>query len=37
MVEYEKESEMMKIIIDKKTEKILGCTILGIEGGELMK
>ena len=27
---------MMKIIIDKKSEKILGCTILGIEGGELM-
>ena len=27
---------IMKIIIDKKTEKILGCAILGIEGGELM-
>ena len=27
---------LMKIIINKKTDKILGCTILGTEGGELM-
>jgi pyruvate/2-oxoglutarate dehydrogenase complex dihydrolipoamide dehydrogenase (E3) component len=26
----------MKAIVDKDTEKILGCTILGIEGGEIM-
>ena len=26
----------MKAIVDKKTEQILGCTILGIEGGEIM-
>ena len=35
-IELGKTRGMMKIIIDKKTEKILGCTILGIEGGELM-
>jgi dihydrolipoamide dehydrogenase len=27
---------LMKIIIDQKTDKILGCAVLGIEGGELM-
>ncbi|TMG75232.1 MAG: mercuric reductase [Betaproteobacteria bacterium] len=26
----------MKAIVDRKTEQILGCTILGIEGGEMM-
>jgi pyruvate/2-oxoglutarate dehydrogenase complex dihydrolipoamide dehydrogenase (E3) component len=26
----------MKAIVDRKTEQILGCTILGIEGGEIM-
>jgi pyruvate/2-oxoglutarate dehydrogenase complex dihydrolipoamide dehydrogenase (E3) component len=26
----------MKAIVDPQTEQILGCTILGIEGGELM-
>jgi len=26
----------MKAIVDAKTEQILGCTILGIEGGEIM-
>ena len=35
-IELSRTRGMMKIIIDKKTEKILGCTILGIEGGELM-
>ena len=35
-IEVSKTRGMMKIIIDKKTEKILGCSILGIEGGELM-
>ena len=27
---------MMKILIDPQSEKILGCSILGIEGGEIM-
>ncbi len=27
---------LMKVIIDRKTEQILGCAILGIEGGEIM-
>ncbi len=27
---------MMKVLVDVKTEKILGCTILGFEGGEIM-
>jgi pyruvate/2-oxoglutarate dehydrogenase complex dihydrolipoamide dehydrogenase (E3) component len=27
---------MMKVIVDAKTNLILGCTILGIEGGEIM-
>ena len=27
---------MMKVIVDKKTDQILGCTVLGIEGGEIM-
>ena len=35
-IEVSETSGLMKIIIDKKTEKILGCTILGIEGGEIM-
>ncbi len=35
-IEVSQTRGMMKIIIDKKTEKILGCAILGIEGGELM-
>jgi pyruvate/2-oxoglutarate dehydrogenase complex dihydrolipoamide dehydrogenase (E3) component len=26
----------MKVIVDAKTDRILGCTILGIEGGEIM-
>src|SRR2546428_12826292 len=26
----------MKAIVDRKTEQILGCTILGVEGGEVM-
>jgi pyruvate/2-oxoglutarate dehydrogenase complex dihydrolipoamide dehydrogenase (E3) component len=26
----------MKAIVDPGTEQILGCTILGVEGGELM-
>ncbi|MFZ0452276.1 MAG: dihydrolipoyl dehydrogenase [Ignavibacteriaceae bacterium] len=35
-IEVSQTRGLMKIIIDKKTEKILGCTILGIDGGELM-
>ena len=35
-IEVSRTRGMLKIIIDKKTEKILGCTILGIDGGELM-
>ncbi len=27
---------MMKVLVDDKTDKILGCTILGFEGGEIM-
>jgi dihydrolipoamide dehydrogenase len=27
---------IMKIIIDRKTDEILGCAVLGIEGGEIM-
>ena len=27
---------MMKVIVDAKTDQILGCTVLGIEGGEVM-
>ena len=26
----------MKAIVDPRTEQILGCTMLGVEGGELM-
>jgi pyruvate/2-oxoglutarate dehydrogenase complex dihydrolipoamide dehydrogenase (E3) component len=26
----------MKIVVDKKTDEILGCAILGLEGGEIM-
>jgi pyruvate/2-oxoglutarate dehydrogenase complex dihydrolipoamide dehydrogenase (E3) component len=26
----------MKAVVDAKTAQILGCTILGIEGGEIM-
>ena len=26
----------MKVIVDAKTEQILGCTVLGMEGGEIM-
>jgi dihydrolipoamide dehydrogenase len=35
-IEVSQTRGMMKIIIDRKTEKIFGCSILGIEGGELM-
>jgi dihydrolipoamide dehydrogenase len=35
-IEVSETRGLMKIVIDKKTEKILGCTILGIEGGEMM-
>ncbi len=35
-IEVSETCGLMKIIIDKKTEKILGCSILGIEGGEIM-
>jgi pyruvate/2-oxoglutarate dehydrogenase complex dihydrolipoamide dehydrogenase (E3) component len=26
----------MKAIVDARTQQILGCTILGVEGGEIM-
>lgn len=35
-IEVSETCGLMKIIIDKKTGKILGCSILGIEGGEIM-
>ncbi len=35
-LEMDESRGMMKIIIDAKTERILGCTVLGIEGGEIM-
>ncbi len=35
-IEVSETRGLMKIVIDKKTEKILGCTILGEEGGEIM-
>ena len=35
-LELDESRGMMKVIVDKKTDQILGCTVLGIEGGEIM-
>ena len=35
-LEVDESRGMMKVIVDKKTDQILGCTVLGIEGGEIM-
>jgi len=35
-IEMSETRGFMKAIVDAKTEQILGCTILGIEGGEIM-
>lgn len=35
-LEMDESRGLMKVIVDKESEKILGCAILGIEGGEVM-
>jgi dihydrolipoamide dehydrogenase len=35
-IEMNETRGFMKAVVDAKTEQILGCTILGIEGGEIM-
>ena len=35
-LETDESRGMMKVIVDAKTAQILGCTVLGIEGGEIM-
>ncbi|MEP6607173.1 MAG: mercuric reductase [Burkholderiaceae bacterium] len=35
-VEMNESRGMIKVIVDAKTDQILGCTVLGIEGGEIM-
>ncbi|HEU0199431.1 MAG TPA: mercuric reductase, partial [Burkholderiaceae bacterium] len=35
-LEMDESRGLVKVIVDAKTNQILGCTILGIEGGELM-
>jgi len=35
-IEVDETRGLMKVIVDADTEEILGCSILGIEGGELM-
>lgn len=35
-VESNETKGLMKIVVDPETEKILGCSVLGMEGGELM-
>ena len=35
-LEVDESRGMMKVIVDAKTDQILGCTVLGIEGGEIM-
>lgn len=35
-LEMDESRGVMKIIVDAKTDQILGCTVLGIEGGEIM-
>ncbi len=35
-LETDESRGLVKVIIDAKTDQILGCTVLGIEGGEIM-
>ena len=35
-IEMSETRGFMKAIVDRKTQQILGCTILGVEGGEIM-
>jgi len=35
-LETDESRGLMKVIVDAKTNQILGCTVLGIEGGEIM-
>ena len=35
-LEVDESRGMMKVLVDAKTDQILGCTVLGIEGGEIM-
>jgi pyruvate/2-oxoglutarate dehydrogenase complex dihydrolipoamide dehydrogenase (E3) component len=35
-LELDESRGVIKVIVDAKTERILGCTVLGIEGGEIM-
>ena len=35
-LEMDESRGLMKVIVDAKTNRILGCTVLGIEGGEIM-
>jgi len=35
-LEVDEPRGLMKAIVDANTDQILGCTILGIEGGEIM-
>jgi len=35
-IEMSETRGFMKAIVDAKTQQILGCTILGVEGGEIM-
>jgi len=35
-LETDEDRGFMKVIVDAKTEAILGCTVLGMEGGEIM-
>ncbi len=35
-IEMDETRGFMKALVDEKTEKILGCAILGVEGGEVM-
>jgi pyruvate/2-oxoglutarate dehydrogenase complex dihydrolipoamide dehydrogenase (E3) component len=35
-LEMDEARGLMKVVVDAKTDQILGCTVLGIEGGEIM-
>jgi len=35
-LEVDQPRGMMKVVIDHETDQILGCAILGIDGGEIM-
>jgi len=35
-LEVDETRGLMKALVDRKTGKILGCAILGVEGGEIM-